>query len=323
MIFFSCLASGKLNVTQVASVLSSRQRVLFSLRKTRITSKRRVATLDNVDTETTTGTAIARPTQTDPKVPIHTAAVMAQVGTKLTDEAVHEVPALIDESVKEPLLDAATAAATAAATGVASTAGIPPAVAAVVPAPIKEDDRVTALGTSEETPLVEVGEAMLAACEVFNRVKSEKIAEQALCSIRNDQAQYEGLAKEIVGKAVKQKERERANRASAAASRAKVLRYQTELESRLNRVEAERNAYRKELQELRSSVDMPKKNSDESSQLAKLQEWIRKMEAANPQFVRSVIAQGEMDKLLGEGEEGKLELEDVKEEGNEAKRRRL
>lgn len=279
----------------------------------------------------TTGTAIAH-TQTDPKeLRTHTATLMAQVGTKLNDEAVHEVPPLIDDNIKEPLLDAATAAATAAVTGVASSGSIqpaitapPPAVAALVAAPpLKEDDRMMALGMSEESPLVEVGEAMLAACEVFNRVKSEKIAEQALCSIRNDQAQYEGLAKEIVGKAVKQKERERANRASAAASRAKVLRYQTELESRLNRVEAERNAYRKELQELRISVDIPRKNSDESSQLAKLQEWIRKMEAANPQFVRSVIAQGEMDKLLGEGEENKLEFEEVKEEGNEAKRRRL
>lgn len=259
---------------------------------------------------------------------------MAQVGTKLNDEAVAEVPPLIEENVKEPLLDAATAAATAAATGVASStvaqpviqppiSTSPPVGASVVPTPLKEDDRLIAVSTSEETPLVEVGEAMLAACEVFNRVKSEKIAEQALCSIRNDQAQYEGLAKEIVGKAVKQKERERANRASAAASRAKVLRYQTELESRLNRVEAERNAYRKELQDLRNSDDVPKKSLDESSQLVKLQQWIRKMEAANPQFVRSVIAQGEMDKLLGAGMENKLELEEVKEEGHDAKRRRL
>lgn len=191
---------------------------------------------------------------------------------------------------------------------------------------VKDDEAV--LGRqNDETPLVEVAEAMLAANDVFIRVKSEKIAEQALCSIRNDQAQYEGLDKEIVGKAIKQKERERANRASAAASRAKVLRYQTELESRLNRMEAERNAYRKELTELRNSqnIDIGRKmTQDESKQLLKLQEWIRNMEAANPQFVRSVIAQQEMDKLLGvEDQMGeRMEFEEKIEDEHNAKRRR-
>lgn len=193
-------------------------------------------------------------------------------------------------------------------------------------APMK-DDHLNVLRGTEEIPLVEVAEAMIAANDVFNRVKSEKIAEQALCSIRNDQAQYEGLAKEIVGKAIKQKERERANRASAAASRAKVLRYQTELESRLNRMEAERNAYRREVHELRNIGENARKmQPDEVRQLSKLQDWIRKMESANPQFVRSVIAQGEMDKLLGEDGilDEKMEFEAVKEEEeHDSKRRRL
>lgn len=181
-------------------------------------------------------------------------------------------------------------------------------------------DESTLIGNSVAPPvqeetveegLIEVREAMKEANEVFNRVKSEKIAEQALCSIRNDQQQYEGLAKEIVGKAIKQKERERANRASAAASRAKVMRYQTELESRLNRVEAERNAFRKELAELKSVGDAGK-------QMQKLQGWLQKMEAANPDFVRSIIAQDEMDAVLGE----KRAFEEAHDDA-EAKKRRL
>lgn len=173
--------------------------------------------------------------------------------------------------------------------------------------------------TTDEIPLVEVAESMMAANDVFTRVKSEKIAEQALCSIRNDQAQYEGLAKEIVGKAIKQKERERANRASAAASRAKVLRYQTELESRLNRMEAERNAYRKEVGELRAAGDAAgKATSEDIAQLARLQELVRKLLNANPEFVKSVIAEGEVGKLLGESRDI-----DIKEEENPAKRRRI
>lgn len=163
---------------------------------------------------------------------------------------------------------------------------------------------------SVEEGLIEVREARREANEVFNRVKSEKIAEQALCSIRNDQQQYEGLAKEIVGKAIKQKERERANRASAAASRAKVMRYQTELESRLNRVEAERNAFRKELAELKAV--------DSSKQVLKLQGWLQKMESANPEFFRSIIAQDEMDAVLGE----KRAFDEAHEDA-EAKKRRL
>lgn len=250
---------------------------------------------------------------------------MVQEATKVAEEAVNEVPALIEEPQKEGLLDSSGALVSAqAATVQAATAN---AIAQPAPdtTPAKEDEAVFAQRHTghEEIALVEVGEAMMAANEVFNRVKSEKIAEQALCSIRNDQAQYEGLAKEIVGKAIKQKERERANRASAAASRAKVLRYQTELESRLNRMEAERNAYRKEVQELRNVNEPPRKQGNDSKQLTKLQDWIRKMEAANPQFVRSVIAQGEMDKLLGEDMEEKLEFEESKEEGGDVKRRRL
>lgn len=179
---------------------------------------------------------------------------------------------------------------------------------------------------TEDVPLVEVAEAMVAANEVFNRVKSEKIAEQALCSIRNDQAQYEGLAKEIVGKAIKQKERERANRASAAASRAKVLRYQTELESRLNRMEAERNAYRKQLGVLRTMAEPSNKlQPEDSTQFIKLQELIRKMETANPQFVRSIIAQGEMEKLLGEDAilDSKFDLQSIREDASSTKKRRM
>lgn len=262
---------------------------------------------------------------------------------KVNDEAVHEVAALTDESAKHAL-EAATG------TVAASTVPVTDAIMSSVPVTVSGTPTSTplpmtvniALGAMQETALpkeeeamhrpeevqlVEVAEAMIAANDVFNRVKSEKIAEQALCSIRNDQQQYEGLAKEIVGKAIKQKERERANRASAAASRAKVMRYQTELESRLNRMEAERNAYRRELNELRNSTDGTRKlQPDEVKQLAKLQDWIRKMEAANPQFVRSVIAQGEMDKLLGEDMhvEDKLDMVvDIKEEENAAKRRRL
>jgi len=138
----------------------------------------------------------------------------------------------------------------------------------------------------EEVGLIEVRDAMKEANEVFNRVKSEKIAEQALCSIRNDQQQYEGLAKEIVGKAIKQKERERANRASAAASRAKVMRYQTELESRLNRVESERNAFRKDSVLLKMVSD---EKDQIYKQLQKMEGWFSKLEAANPGLVRSVM----------------------------------
>lgn len=176
--------------------------------------------------------------------------------------------------------------------------------------------------------LIEVREAMKEANEVFNRVKSEKIAEQALCSIRNDQQQYEGLAKEIVGKAIKQKERERANRASAAASRAKVMRYQTELESRLNRVEAERNAYRKELHDLKHSSLMDKSEKQElTKQFQKLHGWIQKMEGSNPEFVRSIIAQDEMEGVFGGDKRKMLDtdgmdgVEDTEE--SEAKKRRI
>lgn len=150
----------------------------------------------------------------------------------------------------------------------------------------------------EEVGLVEVRDAMKEANEVFNRVKSEKIAEQALCSIRNDQQQYEGLAKEIVGKAIKQKERERANRASAAASRAKVMRYQTELESRLNRVESERNAYRKECAMLKM-VSEEKVHTDKQNN--KLQGWIQKLEMTNPGLMRTIVQdEGDADFLTAE-----------------------
>lgn len=228
---------------------------------------------------------------------------MVQEESKLNDEAVHQVPALIEDHKD----------------------AVPPELA------IKDDDVLVARQVQpDEIQLLEVAEAMAAANEVFNRVKSEKIAEQALCSIRNDQAQYEGLAKEIVGKALKQKERERANRASAAASRAKVLRYQTELESRLNRMEAERNAYRKEVADFRLAAEPEQKASpDEARQLSKLKLWIRKMEAANPSFVRSIIAQGEIDKLIGDDRppvihpHPTVEFEEAKEAENSAKKRRL
>lgn len=272
---------------------------------------------------------------------------MVQEAAKVPEEAVEPVPALIEEPVKDAAAAAlaadaaavaagtpATTAATAAAAAAAAAVNASPTIVVSTGPPVavqhpKEEETAAAAVNvfqqsrlQEEVALVEVGEAMIAANEIFNRVKSEKIAEQALCSIRNDQAQYEGLAKEIVGKAIKQKERERANRASAAASRAKVLRYQTELESRLNRMEAERNAYRKEVEALRSMGER-RVTVDEVRVINKLQEWIRKLEAANPQFVRSVIAQGEMDKLLGEEEGLVVTEEEPKEEESAAKRRKL
>lgn len=238
------------------------------------------------------------------QVAVEAAAAEIVLEDKSAEEAVKEVPELEEE---EKVVDEAQAEKSHGEL----VAGVDLSLHSL----LKSD-------AASEGRLIEVSAAMIEANDVFNRVKSEKIAEQALCSIRNDQAQYEGLAKEIVGKAIKQKERERANRASAAASRAKVLRYQTELESRLNRMEAERNAYRKDLIALRSSGESSKRNqADANKQFAKLQKWIRQMETANPQFVRSIIAQGEMDVVFGEGPEG--EEDDGKSGDSAAKRRRV
>lgn len=226
-----------------------------------------------------------------------------------------------DEQPKVEMVDESLLVGNAVDQAVAQVQGhaVMPVVQQVAPQLDKED----VLGDG----LIEVRDAMKEATEVFNRVKSEKIAEQALCSIRNDQQQYEGLAKEIVGKAIKQKERERANRASAAASRAKVMRYQTELESRLNRVEAERNAYRKDLGDLKAAGELDKKETqDLVKQFRKLQGWLRKMEEANGEFVRSIIATGEMDVVFGDKrkilEDDGLEAPEDEEQG-EAKKRRL
>lgn len=107
-----------------------------------------------------------------------------------------------------------------------------------------------------EEPLLEVAEASRLANDAFNRVKAEKIAEQSMHINRAEEAaQYEGLGSEIVGKAMKQRERERSNRAAAAASRARVITYQQELEARLNRMEAERNAYRREVSILQAKAE--------------------------------------------------------------------
>lgn len=121
-----------------------------------------------------------------------------------------------------------------------------------------------AMGTSNiiglaaaEEKLLEVAEASRLANDAFNRVKAEKIAEQSLHVNRAEEAaQYEGLGSEIVGKAMKQRERERSNRAAAAASRARVITYQQELESRLNRMEAERNAYRRQVVLLEGKMEI-------------------------------------------------------------------
>lgn len=171
----------------------------------------------------------------------------------------------------------------------------------------------------EDIPLVEVSEASRLANDAFNRVKAEKIAEQAMSVNRAEEAaQYEGLGSEIVGKAIKQRERERSNRAAAAASRARVLTYQHELEARLNRVEAERNGFRREVTE-RGQV-AKEGISGMAWRLAKVQGWVKRMETEDPEFMKSLGAQGEMESLLREeAEERTVFAEDER----SAKRRRM
>jgi murein DD-endopeptidase MepM/ murein hydrolase activator NlpD len=137
----------------------------------------------------------------------------------------------------------------------------------------------------DELELVEVKEATVAAIEVFNRVKSEKMTSE-MPPVTADGIAYSGVAKEIVDKAIKQKERERANRASAAASRNKVMRYQTELESRLNRVEAERNAYRKQCSELKTQIGALQNSKDAvQSDLTVAHAFLAKLRNENPDLV--------------------------------------
>ena len=152
-------------------------------------------------------------------------------------------------------------------------------------------------GNAEE--LVEVKLATKEANDVFNRVKSEKIAEQALHSIRNDHAAYEGIAKEIVGKAMKQRERERANRASAAASRAKVIKYQNELETRLNRIEAERNYYRAQLQLHQDSdtIVLARKITEMGEELQKLRTWLKQINDEKPGLIKNVTGVDDLSSL--------------------------
>jgi chromosome segregation ATPase len=141
-------------------------------------------------------------------------------------------------------------------------------------------------GVMDELELVEVKEASAVAAEVFNRVKSEKMTAE-MPPVTADGIAYSGVAKEIVDKALKQKERERANRASAAASRNKVMRYQTELESRLNRVEAERNAYRKQCDELKSQIGSLQNAKDLiQADLSVAQVFLAKLRMENPDLVR-------------------------------------
>lgn len=256
----------------------------------------------------------------------HPSVSVAQVGATVSGPVVTSVPIAV-----APVVGVPQGINVNASVGVATSAPVP-VVSAVVPQGGSTVGHVVpAIDVKHEDMgvdgLIEVRDAMKEANEVFNRVKSEKIAEQALCSIRNDQQQYEGLAKEIVGKAIKQKERERANRASAAASRAKVMRYQTELESRLNRVEAERNAYRRELHDLKSSGLVDKsENMELWKQHHKLQGWLRKMMATNMDFVRSIIAQDDIELVFGDKRkmievEGVHGVEDGEE--SEAKKRRI
>lgn len=131
--------------------------------------------------------------------------------------------------------------------------------------------------------LVEVKQAMVSAQEVFARIKTEKMESEPPLDVSTDPS-LQGVPKEIYDKAQKQKGRERANRASAAASRNKVMRYQTELESRLNRVEAERNALRGE---------------NSTSDLALARNFLLKLRSANPSFVAGIIPLHTLDAFLG------------------------
>lgn len=151
--------------------------------------------------------------------------------------------------------------ASSGAAGAARAAAVAAAAAASAAAASRMEGVANADGigsgiTMGEEPLLEVAEASRLANDAFNRVKAEKIAEQSMHINRAEEAaQYEGLGSEIVGKAMKQRERERSNRAAAAASRARVITYQQELEARLNRMEAERNAYRREVSILQAKAE--------------------------------------------------------------------
>lgn len=148
-------------------------------------------------------------------------------------------------------------------------------------------------GASE---LVEVKEAMREAVAVFNKVKTEKMTSEAPNAPESHL--LGGVPKEIVDKAFKQKERERANRASAAASRNKVMRYQIELEARLNRVEAERNALRKELCELRS-ISSSTGGPQHAADLAVSRAVITKVRHAQADALGQVVSLAEIDAFLG------------------------
>lgn len=160
-------------------------------------------------------------------------------------------------------------------------------------------EKIVMMAEGENDELIEVKLATKEANDVFNRVKSEKIAEQALNSIRNDHAAYEGLAKEIVGKAIKQRERERANRASAAASRAKVIKYQTELENRLNRVEAERNYLRAQvsLHEESDTHMLSKEMTKMGEELQKLRTWLKQVNDEKPGLIKSVTGVDDLSSI--------------------------
>lgn len=181
-------------------------------------------------------------------------------------------------------------------------AGSPPVVDTGVEAKLEKTagqlavEKMVMQAEGEGDELVEVQLAQKEANAVFNRVKSEKIAEQALSSIRNDHAAYEGLAKEIVGKALKQRERERANRASAAASRAKVIRYQTELETRLNRVEAERNQLRAQMALVHDSdtILLSREMTKMGEELQRLRTWFLQLSEEKPALVKSLAGTDEI-----------------------------
>lgn len=131
--------------------------------------------------------------------------------------------------------------------------------------------------------LVEVKESMVLAMAVFARIKAEKMEADPINDVSTDPT-LQGVPKDIYDKAQKQKGRERANRASAAASRNKVSRYQTELESRLNRVEAERNALRAQ---------------NSTSDLALARNFLLKLRSAEPVVVGNVVPLHTLDAFLG------------------------
>eukprot|EP00177_Eucheuma_denticulatum_P005963 GFKZ01010876.1.p1 GENE.GFKZ01010876.1~~GFKZ01010876.1.p1 ORF type:complete len:248 (+),score=32.67 GFKZ01010876.1:567-1310(+) len=81
--------------------------------------------------------------------------------------------------------------------------------------------------------LKEIREAREFADHEFRRVKEEKL--------KSERAKKPSSATPAQTESDKKKEREAANRASAAASRAKIVCYSTELEKRTNRLELERN----------------------------------------------------------------------------------